>query len=65
MDLYFVSCTRGAKEPTLLHCTLVKHGITSFRFFEHNTRGLPACYNEVWPSVPAGTRLSSLPTMTS
>jgi GT2 family glycosyltransferase len=47
MDLYFVSCTRGAKEPTLLHCTLVKHGITSFRFFEHNTRGLPACYNEV------------------
>jgi protein O-GlcNAc transferase len=47
VDLHFVSCTRGTKEATLLHRTLVKHGITSFRFFEHNRRGLPACYNEV------------------
>ncbi|MEI8196949.1 MAG: hypothetical protein WCI73_13700 [Phycisphaerae bacterium] len=44
-DLFFVSCTAGRQEETLLWRSLQKLGISAFHFFEHNQRGLPACYN--------------------
>jgi hypothetical protein len=47
LDLYFVSCTRGAKEATFLHRSMVKHKISTYQFFENNTAGLPSCYNQI------------------
>ena len=47
LDLYFVSCTRGAKEGTFLYRSLVKHNISTYQFFENNTAGLPSCHNRV------------------
>lgn len=52
-DLFFVSCTRDAKEDSLLWTSLRALGIPDFHFFEHNRRGLPVCYNE-WLERLAG-----------
>jgi hypothetical protein len=45
-ELFVVACTAGAKEDTLLYHSLQKQCCGDFYFFEHNQRGLPACYNE-------------------
>lgn len=52
-DLFFVSCTRGAKEDTPLFASLRALGMGDFHFFEYNRRGLPECYNE-WLDRLAG-----------
>jgi hypothetical protein len=52
-DLFFVSCTRAAKEGTPLFGSLRALGCNDFHFFEHNRRGLPECYNE-WLDRLAG-----------
>ncbi len=52
-DLCFVSCTQGVKEDTALFASLRALGVRDFHFFEHNRRGLPACYNE-WLDRLAG-----------
>lgn len=46
-DLYFVSCTTGRKEETVLYPSLVKLGTDRFQFFEENRAGLATCYNRV------------------
>jgi hypothetical protein len=45
-ELFFVSCSRGAKEATELYRSLQKLQIADYHFFEHNRRGLSECYNE-------------------
>ena len=55
-DLFFVSCTRGAKEETLLYRSLETLKIGNYHVFENNQRGLPECYNESLTQL-AGTDL--------
>jgi GT2 family glycosyltransferase len=45
-DLRIISTCQGAREETALHASLQKLGFTACHFFEHNRRGLSACYNE-------------------
>ncbi|HVX86845.1 MAG TPA: hypothetical protein VH253_18830 [Phycisphaerae bacterium] len=45
-EIRFISTCRGAKEETPLYASLNRLGVGSRRFFEHNQRGLPECYNE-------------------
>ena len=44
-DVYFISCTAGMKEDTLLFAALQRLGIATFEFFENNRAGLGQCYN--------------------
>jgi hypothetical protein len=56
-ELYFVSATRAAKEDTPLWVSLQALGIHDYFFFEHNQRGLPACYNEVLDHLAGSDRI--------
>jgi len=46
-DLYFVSCTAGRQEDTVLHRSLRKLGTDRVQFFQDNRVGLATCYNGV------------------
>lgn len=46
-DLFFASCSAGAKESTVLYRSLLKLGTDRFRIYEHNRTGLSTIYNSV------------------
>ncbi|MBL8827353.1 MAG: hypothetical protein JNM18_10295 [Planctomycetaceae bacterium] len=46
-DLFFVSCTMGNKEDTVLYRSLLKLGTDRYRFYEQNRTGLSTIYNQI------------------
>lgn len=55
-EVFFVSCTKGLREDTLLHRSFKKMGLFSYHFVENNRRGLSEVYNE-WIDRFAGSDL--------
>ncbi len=57
-DLFFVSCTMGNKEDTVLYRSLLKLGTNQYRFYEQNRTGLSTIYNQVLNERAVATRWS-------
>lgn len=46
-DLFFVSCSMGRKEQTVLYPSLLQLRTDKYHFFEDNRTGLSTCYNRI------------------